>query len=130
MARLKMHLIPRGCASEEELKVEDNAPILHDYYPEDAGDRGGEGMQTSLHEVLQRASVDSWNKIRSNLLSCCLEAYAMPNNQQCVICTELATHRCVQCGPCSYFCSACFNEAHSKRNLFHSGEIWEVQLFA
>ena len=35
---------------------------------------------------------------------------------------------CTHCAPWVYYCDQCFAEAHSKINLFHIGEVWEVGL--
>ena len=51
---------------------------------------------------------------------------AMPSYQSCIMCTEAAVYRCVQCSPCVYYCHECFGEAHTTVNIFHTGEVWQV----
>ena len=57
-----------------------------------------------------------------------VEENAMPAGQCCIYCPECATHCCTQCAPWAYYYDQCFDEAHSKINLFHTGEVWEVGL--
>ena len=57
-----------------------------------------------------------------------VEENAMPVGQCCIYYPECATHCCSQCAPWACYCDQCFAEAHSKINLFHIGEVWEVGL--
>ena len=80
----------------------------------------------SLHEIKQSANVESWRKIRSSLLKAFTESHSMHNEKKCVLCPSPAKYRCVECGPLVYFCPPCLGEAHSKTNLFHTPEVWDV----
>ena len=91
---------------------------------------GDDGQNVSLHAVKQKASTASWHEIRPLLLESAVESSAMQNGQLCITCSEDATYRCVQCSPCSHYCRECFGRAHSKRNIFHTGEVWEVSSYA
>ena len=54
---------------------------------------------------------------------------AMPENEQCYVCLkEVATMRCLQCSSRLYYCSTCFNSLHSRTDIFHQAEVWEVIL--
>ena len=81
----------------------------------------------SLHEIRQKASVSSWKLIRSSLLTALVENNTLPLHQSCTICnTNSACFRCVNCGPCVYYCYDCLNESHTNRNVFHLPEEWKV----
>lgn len=85
-----------------------------------------EFFQPSLHAIKQAANVKSWEKIRSSLLWVVTESQSMPVDQHCVFCPTLAKYRCLECGPIAYFCSECLGEYHSKINIFHTPEVWDV----
>ncbi len=91
-----------------------------------ANDSEGEVLPT-LHEISQKKSTESWERIRKQLLRTCIESEALPQDTMCSVCgVNEATHRCLQCSSVFYFCLTCFSNAHCKTNLFHKGEIWEV----
>lgn len=80
-----------------------------------------------LYEISQKASVSAWECIRKSILKVVIESNAMPKNQLCTCCREvLATFRCVQCGPCVYFCAFCLPKQHIVSNIFHMPEEWKV----
>ena len=93
-------------------------PSLDDY-----DDRG---QNASLYAIKQKSSTLAWANIRQGLLTAAVENSAMPINQHCVMCPSEAVYRCVQCSPCAYYCHACFGQAHTSVNIFHTGEVWEV----
>ena len=81
------------------------------------------------HEVDSQASVRGWNNdynVRKRLLLAAVESNAMPLNQVCILCSELAVLRCQECGPLVHFCIKCFLKQHEKLNFFHIAEKWEV----
>ena len=84
------------------------------------------GQNVSLHSVKERASASAWAQIRSLLRNAVVECSAMPSDQSCILCLEAAVYRCLQCGPCAYYCHGCFGRAHSITNIFHTGEVWQV----
>ena len=55
-----------------------------------------------------------------------VEISAMPVDQSCLLCSELAVFRCQECGPLVYYCFECFSKQQQKVNLFHIAEKWEV----
>ena len=80
-----------------------------------------------LYEISQKASVSAWKSIRKDVLKAVTETSAMSRNQICTCCCDaLATFRCVQCGPCVYFCVSCLSKQHLKSNIFHIPEEWKV----
>ncbi len=81
---------------------------------------------SSLYELDQENSAESWRKARSTLLKIVVESEALPEAQLCISCNNSALYRCLQCGPRAYFCNHCYEAAHLATNLFHTGEIWEV----
>ena len=80
----------------------------------------------SLHEITQKQATESWNKIRPELLKVAIASEALPKNRQCSCCIEEASCRCLQCGPNIFYCKTCFEEAHRRANIFHTGETWQV----
>ena len=83
---------------------------------------------TILYSVKERASASAWAKMRSFLRNTVVECSAMPSDQSCIKCPEAAVYRCLQCGSCVYYCHDCFGRAHSVTNIFHTGEVWEVNV--
>lgn len=126
--------IPRGCISS--IHSDDNSSLVEtsdNIGVQEATEGAIDDDSTyvtldepSLHKISQEASVASWNKIRPAILRAAIESSAMPPNEQCCMCTAEAEYRCLQCSSTSYFCRGCFCELHSKINLFHTGEVWEV----
>ena len=50
-------------------------------------------------------ATESWHRICPELLKVAIASEAMPDNQQCLLCSiEDACCRCLQCGPNMYFC--------------------------
>ena len=105
---------------------DDNEADLHEHSYSPIEDQDSSHTDPSLHEIKQSANVEAWSKVRSTLLKAATESQSMPNEQQCALCQTQATYRCVECGPLVYFCSTCLGVAHSKTNLFHTPELWEV----
>ena len=92
-------------------------------------DVGDDDKNVSLYMIKQKASTSAWASIRQGLLKTAVENSAMPINQQCIMCCCEAVYRCVQCLPCGYYCHDCFGQAHMKVNIFHTGEVWQVNKF-
>ena len=81
----------------------------------------------SLHVIKQKASVAAWGALRTQLLNTVTECSAMPEDQLCThCCVAEASFRCLQCGPCSYYCHDCLHEWHTCNNVFHMAEEWKV----
>ena len=55
------------------------------------------------HELQSKASVAGWNKLRKPLILTAIETSAMPVDQICLICGEIAVFCCQECGPLVYF---------------------------
>ena len=130
--RVSHHFVPRGCDS---VLNPDNSGSLN---PDDSDSveltRGlpaenlPENLPT-LHEVTQKRAVESWNKIRWDMLQIAIESEALPEDQPCGVCSaNKATHRCLECGPRIFFCLQCYEAAHSRANIFHIGEMWKVKI--
>lgn len=143
--------VPRGhrCATEtfatEEVVESASVLVQEDHDVRDQGTGGTENLAPScnweigvsgweeshshypsLHQIKQQANAAAWNGIRSVLLRAATESSAMPSFQCCIKCSDAAQYRCIECGTAAYFCHVCFGEAHSRTNLFHAAEIWEV----
>ena len=81
----------------------------------------------SLHKIKQKAKEAGRSTLRSALITSITENSSIPLDQLCTICNSTeATFRCVQCGPCAYYCCQCLNEWHSWINIFHTPEEWKV----
>ena len=76
-----------------------------DYHPlsDDEFDEGcNEGP--SLHKLQREANASAWENVRAKLLHAIVESEAMPLNQVCTKCSEVAaTLRCRKCGPSAFF---------------------------
>ena len=84
-------------------------------------------VEPSLHEIKQKGSVQAWANIRPTITKATVECGAMHSKQCCLLCGSEALYRCIQCAPWAHYCSTCFSNVHSKVNIFHVGEIWEVR---
>ena len=82
--------------------------------------------EPSEHQLDCQASVRGWEKLRMEMLSSAIESSAMPVDQTCFLCSNLAVFRCQACGPLVYYCFECFSKQHEKVNIFHVAEKWEV----
>ena len=86
-----------------------------------------EGVSPTLHEINEAANATSWNNIRFNILCAITESFALQIDTCCCMCGEAAKCRCVQCGATIYYCLKCCEECHSKANIFHAVEVWDVR---
>lgn len=120
--------VPRGFKSKEKEPVRPQDTPEVSTSGEDGIDFNGEpSLGPGLYEISQKASVSAWESIRKSILKAVTESNAMPKNQLCTCCNEvLATFRCVQCGPCIYFCASCLPRQHLQSNIFHMPEQWKV----
>lgn len=85
-------------------------------------------FEPTTHELERKGNVAGWEKVRTEILKIGIEMEAIPPQQQCNICQSCsAAVRCRSCGPMGYFCYPCFKDRHSKVNMFHIGEKWEVK---
>ena len=79
----------------------------------------------TLYELHCKATVNAWEKLRSNILFLATENSAMPFGQVCMVCNSSAWFKCERCGPNIYYCFPCFCKQH-ETNFFHVAEEWEV----
>ena len=84
--------------------------------------------EPTLHELQSKASIAGWKKLRKQMILTAVERSAMPVDQLCFLCGEIAVFRCQECGPLAYFCYKCLCAQHEKANFFHVPEKWEVRL--
>ena len=54
--------------------------------------------EPTTHELERWSSVSKWEQLRKNLLSVATECAALPLNQLCVACPNIAQFRCLECG--------------------------------
>lgn len=87
---------------------------------------GAEDTDPTLHELHCKATVNAWEKLRSNILFLATENSAMPFGQVCMVCNSSARFKCERCGPNIYYCFPCFCKQHETANFFHVAEEWEV----
>ena len=124
------HLVPRGFDSSQETE----GTSIEPYQDASSSSNAAEDFTTddalpSLHQIHHKQSVQAWRNMRQELLKISIETEAMPENEQCYVCLkEVATMRCLQCSSRLYHCSTCFNSLHSRTNIFHRAEVWEVIL--
>ena len=84
-------------------------------------------VEPTGHELESRSIVAGWDCVRSGIIGAVTEVAAMPIGQLCHICEEAASLRCHRCGPLGFYCPVCFQKCHSRVNIFHVAEKWEVQ---
>ena len=123
--------IPRGCiggeTSQDRSSCDSNSFPLHEQEFDFSGHMDDtSSFEPSLHRIAQEAAVTNWNTVRPAILKAAIESSALPSNQYCCLCSNEATFRCLQCSPSGYFCHQCFGDIHSKINIFHIGEVFEV----
>ena len=94
-----------------------------DELPIDPGD-AEESLYHMKREVFHRA----WEKIRDSLRDTTVRENCLPENASCISCIDTALIRCLNCGPRVFYCNSCYQIFHSKRNLFHIPEVWEVSI--
>ena len=83
----------------------------------------------SLHQIREKAATEAWGRVRNAMPNMAIECNSMPMSQMCKKCeSSEATHRCVQCAPWAYFCSNCYEAAHTSVNIFHVGEVWDFEV--
>ena len=84
----------------------------------------------SLYAVKQKVTADAWAAVRNKLRDGCIESSALHDTQMCAHCSVISAKMwCKRCGPYGYFCEECWFSSHSKFNMFHTPEIWEVSLY-
>ena len=126
--------LPRGRKDAEVVEAKTSDSVIEnqkedglvEMVTDDSSSDCQQEFDVSLHAIKQKAATEAWSHVRSALLRAAVESSAMPADQHCINCSDHATHRCLQCAPCAYYCKECFKAAHSRINLFHTGEIWEV----
>jgi len=95
-------------------------------FPDLGGFEAEQDPTPTLHEVKQAANVAAWENIRSRLLQAAIECNAMPVDVCCIICSGTAKYRCIHCVPTAYYCLSCLGDSHSKTNVLHCPEVWDV----
>ena len=136
---IRHRTVPRGVTTDSFVVKSDCDSISEPVAPDhnDCGELGAmlsgdNGLnhsgnnEPSLHYIKQKAAVTAWEQNRAAMLRKCIECNAMPNHQNCIMCANEAKYRCLQCASWAFFCSDCFAHAHRTVNIFHVGEIWEV----
>ena len=108
--------------SDPSSEVQESLPPLVDMVPD--------FIEPTEHELSRQSSAAGWNEIRNALRTAVTENAAMPQGQLCIMCAEVACLQCQRCGPQGFFCSQCFPKFHSKVNIFHIPEKWEVRIIS
>lgn len=115
--------------SDEEGSSKKNYEPPCSNFDMDFGPVNETGSEPTFYAISQKASVTAWNSMRQSMLEAVTESYAMPEEQVCTFCFEnLAQFRCVQCGPCSYYCAHCLPKLHLCSNIFHIPEEWKASI--
>lgn len=80
------------------------------------------------HTKRKEKMAEKWNGLRYNATKALVEGFGLPG-AMCSICGEKANVRCVQCGPCSFYCHCCAILAHKSSLYHHFPEIWKVSTY-
>ena len=70
--------------------------------PEEVQEYENVGQNVSLHTVKEQTSASAWAQIRYLLRNTVVECSGMPSGQLCMLCSETASYRCLQCRSCAY----------------------------
>ncbi len=90
------------------------------------GTTSGEATSTE-HARRKEKLAEKWKELRRNATKVIVEGFALPEAICCRCCTK-AYVRCVQCGPCVYYCGECGVSAHQTCLYHHFPEVWKVRL--
>ena len=71
--------------------------------------------------------LQSWKDHRQQILHTYVAGEVLPQDTVCCKCTNLATHRCVDCGIHQYFCDSHVQEVH--QDCLHVPEKWQVSVY-
>lgn len=84
-------------------------------------------------KVRKLEDVQAWIEIRPSLQVPAVESLCPPLNPSCHICHSLLSDaeiwKCGDCDSQAIFCSPCIIEVHSKFNMLHGMELWDVSFF-
>ena len=102
---------------EEKTNVLEEGKTKTNVLEEETNDNQ-EFVNTSYHNA-QKQLFENWKEILPKLFNIMVENNALPKNQKCFKCENLANYRCLDCGPNIYFCSYCEELFYHNINIFH-----------
>ena len=79
-----------------------------------------ESAEPTNYQQKQNKLATNWKIILDDIYCLMLENEAILDDTTCFNCNDVATLKCIDCGPNIFYCDNCFNHFHSKINLFHS----------
>lgn len=68
------------------------------------------------HSSSQKRRRDAWDKLLPSLAHVTLQMLALATGMKCVMCNEVANLRCLDCGPCIFYCEPCCLNEHQVSN--------------
>ncbi len=84
------------------------------------------GEDTSTEHTRRKEKMaEKWNDLRCSVTKVMVEGFSLPE-AICSRCYTKANVRCVQCGPCAYYCEECGASAHRSSLFHHVPEVWKV----
>lgn len=102
---------------KEQQKNED-IEILDDFMDLDSNERSISQDNKKMYREKQKSLIKNWKDKYDLLYNIILEEKSLYNSK-CIECGLLATVRCFDCGPKSFFCDKCNIVLHESENLFH-----------
>jgi CxC2 like cysteine cluster associated with KDZ transposases len=76
--------------------------------------------RTTNYQQKQTRLAANWKTVLDDIYNSMLNNEATSDNPLCFNCKNIATLKCLDCGPKIFYCDNCFGQFHSKINLFHS----------
>lgn len=71
----------------------------------------------------KKKELDAWNVVSDDMLKVSFELEALINTF-CMVCSEAARYRCMECSTTAVFCEGCVKNTHT--NSMHIYEKWNV----
>ncbi|CAI8020679.1 hypothetical protein GBAR_LOCUS12350 [Geodia barretti] len=116
---------PTLTSSDVSLAVEDREIPEEIICHENVVETGA--VDVSAHSKRKEKLAEMWDSLRSSATQVLTEGFGLPEVKCC--CEERATVRCLQCGPCSYFCPRCAVLQHKSSFFHHCPEVWNGVCF-
>jgi len=75
--------------------------------------------ESTNYQQKQNKLATNWKIILDDIYHLMLDNEAILGDPTCFNCNDVATLKCMDCGPNIFYCDNCFNHFHGKINLFH-----------
>jgi hypothetical protein len=101
----------------DEYEYEDEYEDEYEYEYENKED---ESEHPRTYKERKKREAENWKLNFEDIDKTMRDDFLFPNNTLCTEnCNAKATIRCIDCGPCSFFCNECCSKLHRQNNIFH-----------